>query len=131
MESTLFLKNKLYRHIEWNGQMLTFYRNARNEYGEVIDDDVVIDFTFKCLFHDGGGYGGMLNIELYERDGARTITKFKPMILCKYSDGFPLQMDDMVDINDNTYRVVEKNDVKNLGIAFEISLEAINGDTSS
>lgn len=123
MEATLFLKNKLMRHIEWNGQELTFYRNEKNHYGEIDEEGIEAKFTFKGVFHDGGGYGGMLNVEMYERDGSRTTTKFKPMILCSYEDGKNLAVDDWVKIADNVYHVVGKNDVKNLRIVFEISLE--------
>lgn len=126
MEAVLFLKNKLLRHVKWNGQPIIFYRNSKNEYNE-LTDEIENQFIIIGLFHEGGGYGGMLNIELYERDGARTFSKMKPMILCSYQDGFNLKTDDWCKINNNTYKIVEKNDVKNLGIAFEISLEIDNG----
>lgn len=126
MEAVLFLKNKLDRHIEWNGQMLTFQRYAKNDYEE-LTDVVSEEFTFKGIFHEGGGYGGMLNIELYERDGGRTPSKMKPMVLCRYEDGLNLEMDDFVKISNNIYKVVDKADVKNLGIAFEVSMEIDNG----
>lgn len=127
MEAVLFLRNKLFRHIKWNGQKITFYRNKLNEYHEIINDEIEEEFEFKGLFHEGGGYGGMLNIELFERDGARTTSMMKPMVLCMYEDGEPLQMDDWCIINNNRYKIVDKNDVKNLGIAFEISMEIDNG----
>lgn len=130
MEATFFLRNKLYRHIEWNGQKFTFYRNKTNEYGE-LSDEIEKTFTFKGLYHDGGGYGGMLNFELYERDGGRTITKMKPMILCKYDDAKDIIIDDFVYIGDLKYRMIEKNDVKNLNIAFELSLEKEDTDNGN
>lgn len=126
MEATLFLQNKLARHISWNGQMLTFTRYSKNEYEE-LTDEVERTFTFKGLFHDGGGYGGMLKIEIYERDGGRTFTKFKPLVLCLYEDGKDIQTDDVVEIGGNKYNVVDITNVKNLNIAFEISLEIDNG----
>ena len=122
MEAVLFLKNKLLRHISWNGQMVTFYRYATNEYGELTTEYTEIN-TFKGLFHDGGGYGGMLNYEMYERDGGRTLTKMKPMILCAYEDAKDLVVDDFVIINGQYYKMIEKNDVKGLGYVVEISLE--------
>lgn len=126
MEATLFFKNKIFRHIQWNGQDFIFYRFKRNEYNE-LTDEVESEFYIKGIFHEGGGYGGMLNIELYERDGARTLSRMKPMILCAYDQGKDLLIDDWVKISDTTYRVVEKNNVKNLNVAFEISMEADNG----
>lgn len=121
-----YLRNKIKRQIEWNGQDLTFLRYKKNDYHE-LTDEVEKEFNFKGIFHEGGGYGGMLNIELYERDGARTVSRMKPMILCLYEDAKDLDMDDMVVIGNNKYNVVEKNDVKNMHIAFEISLEVDNG----
>ena len=127
MEATLFLKNKINRHIQWNGQNFTFYRYAKNKYGE-LSSDIECEFNFKGIFHDGGGYGGMLNIELYERDGARIISKMKPMILCSYEDGIDLVIDDWAMIGGDKYKIVGKQDVKNLNIAFEISMEKENAD---
>jgi len=127
MEASLYLRNKLHRHIEWNGQPLIFYRYSKNEYEE-LTNEIEEEFHFKGLFHDGGGYGGMLNFELFERDGARTITKMKPMILCKYEDGKDIVIDDVVYMAGIKYRMVEKNNVKNLNIAFELSLEKDDGD---
>lgn len=124
-----YLRSKIKRQIDWNGQDFEFLRYKQNEYHE-LTDEVEEQFLFKGIFHEGGGYGGMLNIELYERDGARTVSKMKPMILCLYEDAKDLDMDDTVIIGDCRYLVVEKNDVKNMHIAFEISLEIDNGRVS-
>lgn len=126
MEALLYFRNKIKRHIEWNGQMFTFTRFKKNEFDE-ITNEVDKNFHFKGLFHDGGGYGGMLNIELFERDGGRTFTRFKPMILCMFEDGDDIQTDDVVNISEDVFRVVEKSDVKELGVVYEISLEKDNG----
>ena len=40
--------------------------------------------------------------------------------------GTSLIIDDVVKVGDYIYKVVEKNDIQNLGIAFEISLEIVN-----
>lgn len=126
MQVAVFLRNKIERQIKWNGQEFEFLRLKKNEHHELTED---IEKTFKLngVFHEGGGYGGMLNIEMYGRDGGRTVTKMKPMILCLYEDGVNLDTDDVVFIGDYKYHVVEKNDIKNLKIAFEISLEIDNG----
>ena len=127
MEATLFLRNKINRHIQWNGQDFTFIRYKRNEYKE-FTEEIDKRFSFKGIFHDGGGYGGMLNFELLERDGSRIVTKMKPMIMCSYEDGRNIERDDVVAISDAVYRVVDKQNVKNLDIAFEISLEEDKGE---
>lgn len=125
MKVELFLKNKIQRQILWNGQDFIFRRMKKNEYHE-ISDEVEKEFNVHGVFHEGGGYGGMLNIELYERDGARTVTKMKPMILCLYEDGKDLIIDDEVFIAGSKFKVVEKNNVKQINVAFEISLELDN-----
>lgn len=125
MQVEVFLRNKITRQINQNGQPLKFIRYKVNEYMEETQD-VDKEFELNGIFHEGGGYGGMLNIELYERDGARTITKMKPMVLCLYEDGVNLEMDDTVVISDNVYKVVAKNNVKNLNIVFDVSLEEKN-----
>lgn len=127
MLTDVYFRNKIKRQIEWNGQEFVFTRYALNEYEEIDYSKVDKEFHLKGIFHEGGGYGGMLNIQIYERDGARTLTKMKPMILCLYEDGKDLDMDDEVIISDYKYKVVDKNDIKNLKVAFEISLEIDNG----
>ena len=122
-----FLKNKITRQIKWNGKSFTFIRYKENDYHEKNYDEVEMEVTLQGVFHEGGGYGGMLNIELYSRDGGRTVTKMKPMILClKSEESTNLIIDDVVKVGDYIYKVVEKNDIQNLGIAFEISLEIVN-----
>lgn len=122
-----FLKNKITRQIKWNGKSFKFTRYKKNEYHEFNYNEVEMEVTLEGVFHEGGGYGGMLNIELYSRDGGRTVSKMKPMILCLKNDNSTiLDMDDVVKVGDYIYKVVEKNDIQNLGIAFEISLEIVN-----
>lgn len=125
MQTEVFLRNKIRRQIKWNGQEFIFKRYALNDYSEIDYNTVDKEFIVNGIFHEGGGYGGMLNIELFERDGARTTTKMKPMILCLYEDGKDLDMDDIVEISDYKYKIVDKQDIKNLNVAYEISMEVI------
>lgn len=127
MQAEVFFRNKIKRQILWNGQDFVFIRYKKNEYHEETDE-VEEEFYVKGIFHEGGGYGGMLNFELYERDGSREWSKMKPMILCLYEDGVDLQIDDEVQISDKKYKVVEKNNIKAFKVAFEISLEVDNGN---
>lgn len=127
MQTEVYFRNKVKRQIDWNGQEFVFTRYSKNEYNEIDYSKIDKEFHLKGIFHEGGGYGGMLNIQIYERDGARTVTKMKPMILCLYEDGKDLDMDDEVIISDYKYKIIDKNDVKNLKVAFEISLEIDNG----
>ena len=122
-----FLKNKITRQIKWNGKSFTFIRYKENDYHEKNYNEVEMEVTLEGVFHEGGGYGGILNIELYSRDGGRTVSKMKPMILClKTEESTVLKMDDVVKVGEYVYKVVEKNDIQNLDVAFEISLEIVN-----
>ena len=120
------MRSKILRQVRWNGRDLVFVRYQRNSYAE-LTDVVEEEIKIRGVFHEGGGYGGMLNIELYENDGTRTVSRMKPMVLCMYEDGIKIDIDDEVRVGNYYYSVVEKNDVSNLGVAFEISLEIDNG----
>lgn len=125
MQVETFLKSRISRLIKWNGQELVFTRKKKNNHHEIVDD-IDLEIHIKGVFHDGGGYGGMLNLELYSREGSREYDKSKPMILCLVDDNSSqIIIDDAITIGNTPYTVVDKVDVKNLGIAFEISLEQV------
>ena len=119
------LRNKIKRQIDWNGRDFIFVRYKQDMYHQKTDE-IEREIYVKGLYHEAGGYGGMLNIELFERDGSRTVTKMKPMIMCLYEQGLDLEMDDEILLNGSTYKVIDKSDIQNLNVAFEISLEKIN-----
>lgn len=121
-----FLKSKLKRQMDWNGRDITLYRYERDSYNQ-LTDRVDFEYTIRAVFHEGGGYGGMLNIELYENDGARTVSKMKPMLLCMYKDGEQIDSNDWLMVGNRKFSVVDKSDVSGLGVAWEVSLELYNG----
>lgn len=125
MQVETFLKTKIERLIKWNGQEFVFTRKMKNQYHEIVDD-TDFELHIRGVFHDGGGYGGMLNLELYTREGSREYDKSKPMILCLVDDNSSqIVIDDEIRIGNVDYTVVDKVDLKNLGIAYEISLEQV------
>lgn len=125
MQVETFLKSRINRLIKWNGQDFVFTRKMKNEYHEIVDD-TNFEIHIRGVFHDGGGYGGMLNLELYTREGSREYDKSKPMILCLVDDdSSQIVIDDEITIGRTPYTVVDKVDVKNLGVAYEISLEQV------
>lgn len=125
MQVETFLKSRINRLIQWNGQEFVFTRKQKNQYHEIVDDTETT-IQIKGVFHDGGGYGGMLNLELYTREGSREYDKSKPMILCMVDDNSSqIIIDDEIQIRNVKYTVVDKVDLKNLGIAYEISLEQV------
>lgn len=125
MQVETFLKTKIERLIKWNGQEFVFTRKMKNQYHEIVDD-TDFELHIRGVFHDGGGYGGMLNLELYTREGSREYDKSKPMILCLVDDNSSqIVIDDEIRIGNVDYTVVDKVDLKNLGIAYEVSLEQV------
>ena len=123
MLSETLLNERVKRRILWDGRDFTFTRYAVNEYHEKTKE-IEKQYTIKGIYHDGGGYGGMLNIELLEREGSRDLMKTKPMILCLCDDiSKDVQMDDRVFIGDDEYFVAERTNLTNYNIAYEISLE--------
>lgn len=124
MRAEVYLKNKVKRQIEWNGREATFIHYKQNQYHETTDE-VEWKKTIKGVFHEGGGYGGMLNFELYERDGSRMASRMKPMFLCALDDATEITMGDIMLLNNHKYKVIEKSNVSELNVAYEISFELI------
>ena len=70
----------------------------------------------------------MMKINVYSEKSGNFVadSKMKPMIMCLYEQGLDLEMDDEILLNGSTYKVIDKSDIQNLNVAFEISLEKIN-----
>lgn len=125
MLSELYLRNRLVRQIQWNGRDFEFFRMKTDEYGQVSDAERE-SYKIRGIFHDGGGYGGMLYLDMYENDSARTLSKMKPMILCAFKPGEKIRTEDLVDIGGRRYRVAGKNDVNAFGVVWEVTLEVLD-----
>lgn len=117
MQMALFLECKIKRQICMNGRDLIFERYKVDKYEQVSNE---IDKTVEArgIFHTTNSY-----IKSNDAEGARLVSKPQPMILMLYEDGSRVEKDDKVKIGNNVYKVVEKNDVNNLNIAYDISLE--------
>lgn len=125
MRSTLFLSNKIKRSIKIEGRSFTFTRYGLDEYKQrssVPEATVEV----KGIYHTTNTYVKESNIE-----GARLKSKLQPMILMLYEDGAKLQQDDVVQIQQNTYKVVALNDVNNFGVAYDVSLEQYDGNVQN
>lgn len=120
MQATLFMKNKIARQIAINGQKFAFVRNEVDEYHQQLDEKNAVA-TIAGIFHEATSY-----VKETNSDGGRMISKPQPMILTLCDDNSRLlEKDDEVTIGDNVYHVIEKHDIKGLGIAYDISLEVI------
>lgn len=121
MQMALFLANKIKRQLQLNGIDLAFVHHGLDEYGQV-SDDATGSVVVRGLFHTTNSF-----VSGTDSENARLSSKPQPMVLALYDEGKEVQKDDTVQIRENAYKVVKKNDVNNLGIALDISLELLDG----
>lgn len=123
MSQKIFLRNKINRQIKQNGSLYIFQRFGIDEYDQ-ITDEIEATFEVNGLFHEIVKY-----VSISESDKARVIGVPKSYILCLFDEGDPIKIDDVVNINENKYRVTGKTNVGNYNVAYDISLELIvNGN---
>jgi hypothetical protein len=118
-QMSLFLKNKIKRQIFLNGSEFAFTRYKVDKFHQVtneVEEVIVIN----GLYHTTNNY-----IKENISDASRIVTKQQPLILTLYDEGEKIKISDIVKINGADYKVVNKNDVNNFGVAFDISLEAV------
>ena len=120
MKQALFLRNKLIRQIKMNGKEYTFYRYGEDDYKQRNQEPEEISTVFG-VFHKTNSSDSYLMSKV--SDATQISAKPKPMMLLLYEDGLDLQKDDFVMINEKQFKVVTKQNVQELNIAFEVSLE--------
>lgn len=126
MRQETFLRNKINRQIKQNGSAYVFKRLGIDEYGQRTDE-VENTFDVKGIFHEVINH--LQKDQLAESDGARIVDIPSSYILCLFEDGDPIRIDDFVEINEKIYKVVNKINVGNYNVAYDISLGMIaNGD---
>lgn len=112
--------HRLIQSINWRGAVYTFKRRSRNEYDE--ETDTVQPVTqLKGIFHDGSS--GHLSL-IIQNEGMVS-TKNTPCILTHWGNAERLNLDDVVELNNEIFKVSGINNLGQLNIAGEISLEAI------
>lgn len=116
-DMALFLKSKIARQIRSNGLRYCFIRYKVDNFNQ-LSDEVGKTFFVSGLFHTTNSY-----VKSDDSEGARIVSKQQPRMLVLVEDGRMLEKDDVVVINGNKYKVVEKSDINNFGIAFDVSLE--------
>ena len=119
MQMTLFLANKIKRQIGTNGRELVFVKYKKDRFGQTSSEEET-RVEAKGIFHTTNNY-----IKENDSEGARLISKPQPMILLMYDDGSKIDKDDKITLGENLYRVVEKKDVNNFGLVYDISLELV------
>ena len=115
MREYLFLFNKVKRQIDWNGQNYTFTHTAEDKYhNETTTSEIIL----KGVYHQSTSYKSKSS-----KDGSVISSKSSPMILCLYDDGKTIQIGDKVKINDKDMFITGIENVQELNVAIQISLE--------
>lgn len=111
--------HKVVREINTHGSTYQFYRDKLNEYEEATGEveDVV---EIKGLFHQTKSY-----ISRKVTDATETRTKGQPLIMMCYEDSKSIQNGDKVNVAENEYRVTGINNINELCIISDVSLEAV------
>lgn len=106
----------LRRLIQLRGQEATVCKNTLNEFGEVSGTENI--GTTRGLFHEANGYLGTLIAE-----AGKTYAEKQPMFLVEYTGS--IQKEDVLEIRGTRFRVTGMDDLGNLGIFLDISLEVL------
>lgn len=119
-----FGRELILRNINTHGQEFTFERDERNKYGEPTGAKTTVA-TVKGLFHQSRGF-----MTKNVSDGTVSRSKPQPQILCLADADVKLvQQGDTLEYLGQLYTVVGVDDVNNLGIACDISLELFDNGT--
>ena len=111
--------HKVVREINTHGSAYQFYRDKLNEYEEATGDVENVG-EIKGLFHQTKSY-----ISRKVTDATETRTKGQPLIMMCYEDSKSLQSGDKVNVAENEYRVTGINNINELCIISDVSLEAV------
>lgn len=115
--------SKVTRAINTHGENFTFVRFGKDDYGQPSSETTEI--TIKGLFHQTRSY-----ITKNISDGTISRSKPQPQILTLLtSNSSSIQLKDRITYTGKTYEVNGINDIGNLGIALDISLELIDDGT--
>lgn len=105
------------RAIKTHGKEFEFKHYGKNDFGEPNDEYTLV--TIQGLFHQTRGY-----ITKQLSDGTIARSKPQPQILALVDDTVrTLVNGDEVEYNNQLYKVTGVNDINNLGVAVDISLE--------
>lgn len=118
MQQEYFLRNKINRQIKQNGSEYLFKRYGVDEYDQ-LTDEIVKEMLIKGLFHETINH---IHEALSEADGARITDVPQSYILCLFDDGDQIKLDDFVEINERIYKVINKTNVGNFNVAYDINL---------
>lgn len=112
-------RRKLEQSIHRHGIDFTIYRAGKNEFGEP-DGKPELVFSGRGLFHTGNAY-----VSLSEQEHGTVQTVQQPRLMLLLPVAAALRQNDLVELAGGLYRISGMQDLAVLGIALDISLEAI------
>lgn len=118
MQNALFLRNKVSRQVNMNGSSFSFTKVYVDEFNQVQISEESVEV--RGLFHQTTSF-----IKEETGTGSRVKKKPSPMILMLSEEASKLEEDFQVVISGKTYKVVDKMDVNNFGVVFDVSLEVV------
>lgn len=119
-----FQIHKVVQAIKTHGSSFTFARPAVNEFGEPIDSDQRIEIH--GIYHTTHSY-----VSTNGAQGSTTRSKRSPLILALIEDGAKLQTGDVLVYQNRKYTVTEIQNVSEMNICADISLEEVQTNGSS
>lgn len=116
-----FQKSKIERIIRANNKRYLVTRYGENDYGERTEE-LNTHFLIPGLFHDRQGF-----TSITESDATTIQHSMTPMLLVLIADCRfrPIAFEDVIKINNRSYRVLNVNDIGEANFAYDISLELI------
>ena len=120
MSTANFELHKVKREIQIHGKQYEFLREKADKYGEPTNERPEKVATVCGLFHITKGY-----VSKTVQDATMIHAKGQPMLLAIYEDVSGIQNGDFFVLNNNTYKVIEKNNIQECGIVCDISLEVV------
>lgn len=111
--------HKVAREIQVHGDSYTLYKNKTDKYGETTNEVEEI-LQISGLFHISKGF-----VTQNTSDGTRTKTKGQPMLFVKYEDAEQIENGMFLIINNNKYKIIDKNNIQEYNLVVDISLELV------
>ncbi len=109
--------HKVSQEIKVHGNIYNVYRKELDKYKEPTGKEIQVA-QIKGLYHITKGY-----VTETAQDGTRTHLKGQPMLLCKHEETKDIQTGDYIRINQNVYKVIDKNNIQEYNIVTDISME--------
>lgn len=111
----LYLKSRVAKQIKWYGEEYIFVHTGEDKYHRPVEP---VKTFVKGLYHVSTSYANKIS-----SDGATISKKPQPMLLCLYEDANTIKVGDQASINGTTMLVTGCENVQQLNVVMQISLE--------